>query len=137
MLPSIFFRILLYKYIIKRGCVKVNNKRLRNNRIYFHLTDNEKKRLEQRLEAAGVRNRDAFVRKMVLDGYIIQIDTKPIVELARLLRNSTSNINQVAKRANESGSVYENDVLDLLAEVKSLNRLIVEAHSSILKLSEM
>jgi len=106
----------------------MSKKRLRNNRITFYLNDNELNRLKQNIEKVGVKNREAYIRKLTLDGYIIVVDTKPFAELARLVRNATTNINQVARRANESGSVYENDVLDLLREVTSLNKLVAEAH---------
>ena len=109
--------------------------RVRNNRIHFHLDDNEKKRMEQRMESVGVKNRDSFARKLILDGFIIQIDTTPTAELVRLIKNATTNINQIAKRANESGSVYENDVLDLAAELQKIVPLVVEAHKNVANLS--
>jgi len=87
------------------------------------------------MEAVGVKNRDAFVRKMVLDGYIVNIDMAAIIEMVRLVRISSNNINQMAKRANETGSVYENDVLQLLAEVNNLKPLINEAHRELINLS--
>jgi hypothetical protein len=111
--------------------------RVRKNRIYFHLDDNEKKQMEQKMDLLGIRNRDAFARKLLLDGYIVQVDTKPTADLIRLVKNATTNINQIAKRANESGSVYENDVLDLLAEVNRLVPLVIEAHSNIIRLGEL
>jgi len=100
------------------------------------MTDNEKAKLEQKMEALGVTNRESLARKLLLDGYIINIDMNPIVELVRLVRINSNNINQMAKRANETGSVYENDVLGLLAEVNKLKPLINEAHREVLKLSE-
>ena len=109
--------------------------RARENRIYFHLNDEEKKELDRRMEAVGAKNRDAFIRKMVLDGYIINIDMKPISELVRLVRISSNNINQMAKRANETGSVYEKDVLELMAEVNNLKPIINDAHRDIIKLN--
>ena len=116
--------------------MSMSKKRVRNNRIYFHLDDNEKKTLEQRMAAVGIKNRDGFARKMILDGYIVQIDTKSTEELVRLIKNATNNINQIAKRANESGSVYENDVLDLLTECNRLVPLVVEAHRNVAILSK-
>ena len=70
-------------------------KRVRNNRIYFHLDENEKRELDRRMEAVGVKNRDAFVRKMVLDGYIVNIDMTAVSELVRLLRISSNNIKEL------------------------------------------
>lgn len=111
--------------------------RTRNNRIVFCLNDDELQQLEQRIESVGVKSRESFIRKMVLDGYIVNIDTSPTAELLRLLRNSTGNINQVSKRANECGSVYEDDVLELLAEHRKMIPLVVEAHQNTIKLLKM
>ena len=116
--------------------MNISKKRVRNNRIYFHLDDDEKMILEQRMAAVGISNRDGFARKMILDGYIIQVDTAPTNELVRLVKNATNNINQIAKRANESGSVFENDVVDLLAECNRLIPLVVEAHRNVAILSK-
>ena len=44
------------------------------------------------MEKLGIKNREGFIRKMVMDGYIINIDTNPTAELVRLIRNSTGNI---------------------------------------------
>ena len=82
----------------------------------------------------GLSNRDAFIRKMVLDGYIVNIDTQPTADLVRLIKNGISNINQIAKRANESGSVYENDVHDLLKEINKIVSLVVNAHSEVVNI---
>jgi len=103
-------------------------KRIRKNRIVFCLNDEELQSLEEKMQKLGINNREAFIRKMVMDGYIVSIDTKPTAELVRLVRNSTSNINQMAKRANETGSVYENDVLELLSEQNKMIPLVTEAH---------
>ena len=113
----------------------MSKKRVRNNRIVFYLNDNEKKQLEQKMESCGIKNREAFVRKLLMDGYIIRVDMKPVAELVRLVKNAATNINQVAKRANESGSVYEKDVLDLIVEYDRLKPLVVEVHRNIARLS--
>ncbi|MCL1862804.1 MAG: plasmid mobilization relaxosome protein MobC [Defluviitaleaceae bacterium] len=112
----------------------MSKNRTRNNRVVFCLNDEELQCLEQKMEKLGVKNREGFIRKMVMDGYIINIDTSPTAELVRLVRNSTGNINQVSKRANESGCVYEDDVLEILAEHKRIISLAVEAHKNTLEM---
>jgi len=54
------------------------------------------------MAAAGIRNREAYLRKMVLDGYILRLDLSEVREMTRLLSNATNNLNQIAKRANET-----------------------------------
>ena len=110
--------------------------RARKNGFVLRLDDSELKQVEERMKSLGIKNREAFARKLLLDGYIVQIDTKPTADLVRLIKNATTNINQIAKRANESGGVYENDVLDLLAKVNRLVPLVVEAHKNVAILSD-
>lgn len=65
------------------------------------------------MSVSGIRNRGAYIRKMILDGYVVRIDFSDVREMVRLLRNATNNLNQVAKRANETRSVYADDIADL------------------------
>ena len=58
----------------------------------------------------GVRNRSAYLRKMALDGYIVKLNMDDIHEMIRLLRNATNNLNQIAKKANSSGSIYGSEI---------------------------
>jgi len=70
--------------------------------------------------AAGIRNREAYLRKMVLDGYIIRLDLSAVKEMTRLLANATNSMNQIAKRANETRNIYESDIQDLQAQYSRL-----------------
>ena len=63
----------------------------------------------------------AYLRKMAMDGYCVNMDLKGITELVRLLRICSNNLNQYAKKANETGSIYKEDIQDLqirLNEIK-------------------
>jgi len=110
--------------------------RVRKNDVRLLFDDEEMKIINEKMSQVGMKNRSAFLRKLALDGYIIKIDTKPIAEIVRLINISSRNINQVSKRANETGSVYENDVLDLLTEINRLKPLVVEAHKIVALLSK-
>jgi hypothetical protein len=101
------------------------------------MDDNELETLMQRVKKLGLRNREAFIRKMVLDGYIINLDFAPSMELNRLIRIISNNINQITRRCNETGSAYENDVRELHSEVNVLKPLVLEAQAEMLKLAKM
>lgn len=88
----------------------------RSQEIHVLWTPEEYARLNQMMQEAGVLNRSAFVRKMTLDGYIVKLDMDDIHEMIRLLRNATNNLNQMAKLANTTGSIYEADISDLKAK---------------------
>jgi len=112
----------------------MDKNRTRKNRVSLRLDDTEMFQLQQNMKAASKTNREAYLRKMALDGCITTIDTKPISDLVRLVANISSNINQIAKRCNETGSAYEQDVLALQAEIDLLKPLIVEAHRNSVKI---
>ena len=103
-------------------------KRTRKNRVSFRLDDVELKKLEENLKLSGKTNREAYLRKMALDGGMNIIDMKPTADLVRLIANIASNVNQIARRCNETGTAYEQDVLELMAQYYDLKPFVVEAH---------
>ena len=61
--------------------------RTRKNRVSFRMNDVEMQQLQQNMKTAGKNNREAFLRKVALEGSITTIDTKPTAELVRLVAN--------------------------------------------------
>ena len=85
----------------------------RNNQIHFMMSDSERQRMEENMKRAGIPVLGAYLRKMALSGYIVQLDLTETRELVSLLRSVSNNMNQLAKRANETRSIYETDILEL------------------------
>lgn len=69
--------------------------------------------IRKRMASLGVTSMGAYMRKMGIDGYIINLDLSDVREMVALLRYCSNNLNQYAKRANETGSIYEADIEDL------------------------
>ena len=84
--------------------------RKRPHRIHFYVDDAELALFEQKMAAANIRNREAYIRKMCLDGFVLRLDFSDVRRMAWLLSNATSNLNQIAKRVNEGGGVFASDV---------------------------
>ena len=82
-------------------------------RIYTKVTPEELIRIKEKMVEVDVRNRSAYLRKMALDGYCVNMDFSDIRELVSLLRRCSNNLNQYAKRANETGSIYKEDIDDV------------------------
>ena len=89
--------------------------RERNQEIHVLLLPEEMERIKQKMAELGIINRSAYVRKMALDGYCINLDLTDMKEMVSLLRRCSNNLNQYAKRANESGSIYAEDIRDFQA----------------------
>lgn len=90
--------------------------------VHFHfLADEEEAALiRERMAAAGVTGMGAFARKMLIDGYHVNIDLSDVREMVTLLRRCSNNINQIAKRANETRNIYATDVEDLRRQYDAL-----------------
>lgn len=89
-------------------------------RVEFVISEQEAALIKERMAELGITNLSAYLRKMAVDGYIIHLDMSDIQEMIRLLRICSNNLNQYARRANETGSVYAADVEDLRARLDSL-----------------
>ena len=77
------------------------------------------------MEEVGILNMSAYVRKMALDGICVKLDLADVRQPIVLLQWCSANLNQYAKRANETGSVYAADIEDLrsrLDEIWELSR---------------
>ena len=77
------------------------------------MTSEERRLIIEKMELAGIRNLRAYMLKMALDGYVLQLDLSEVREMVSLLRNATNNLNQIARRVGETRSVYEADIQDL------------------------
>ena len=82
-------------------------------RIYTKVRPEELTRIKEKMAEMEVQNRSAYLRKMALDGYCIHMDFSDIKELVSLLRRCSNNLNQYAKHANSTGSIYADDIRDL------------------------
>lgn len=85
----------------------------KDERFEIRISAKDKQLIRQKMSEAGITNMSAYVRKMAIDGYIVSLDLSDVKELVRLLRYCSNNLNQYAKKANESGSIYERDIEDL------------------------
>ena len=83
------------------------------DKILIKMKPEDVKAIQAKMEQAGVKNRSAYIRKMAIDGYIIVLDLSDIKEVVRLLRINSNNLNQYAKKANETGSIYQQDIQQL------------------------
>ena len=89
-------------------------------RVEFVMSEQDAELVRERMAELGITNLSAYLRKMAVNGYIIHLDMSDIQEMIRLLRICSNNLNQYARRANETGSVYSADVDDLRTRLDSL-----------------
>ena len=95
-------------------------KEKRDKTIILRLSKTEKNRIYEKMLSMGIRNLSAYIRKMALDGYCLNLDLPQLRRMAYLLQNCSNNLNQVAKRANENGKIYSADLADLRTRLDEL-----------------
>ena len=87
--------------------------RPRNVNMAFRVTEEERDLIERRMKQAGMKNMRAFIVKQAIDGRVIHVELDSVREMVRLLSNATININQIARRVNETDSIYAADIEEL------------------------
>lgn len=90
-------------------------KRKRNIVIRFRVTPEEREMIESKMAQFGTTNMAAYLRKISIDGYVVRLDLPELREMVLLLRRSSNNLNQIAKRVNETSRIYDADI-DCLKE---------------------
>ena len=90
-------------------------KRKRNIVIRFRVTPEEREMIESKMAQFGTSNMAAYLRKISIDGYVVKLDLPELREMVSLLRRSSNNLNQIAKRVNETSRIYDADI-DCLKE---------------------
>lgn len=103
----------------------MTNERCRRTvQFHFFATEEEAEKITKRMDEIGVRNKCAYLRKMAIDGYYIRVDLAEVKEMVRLLRIYGNNLNQLARRANEGGSIYRKDIEDLQSSMEDLWKMM-------------
>ena len=85
----------------------------RNVVMSFRVTPTEAAIIRERISDAGMKKPGAYLRKMALDGYVIKLDLQDVKEVTRLMRITSNNVNQYTKKANETGSIYIQDIQEV------------------------
>ena len=78
----------------------------------------------QKMQQLRTRNFGAYARKMLIDGYIIQVDYTEQKKLAAAVSRIAANINHVCRRINQTGHFYEDDVAELKEKVGEVWKLL-------------
>ncbi len=96
-------------------------KRKRNKEIIFMFHRKEERKLIRRkMIESKTKNMGAYLRKMAIDGYIVNTDTTPLKKQYEEMHKIGVNINQIAKKVNSTGDLYPEEMQELKEMVKEL-----------------
>jgi len=94
-------------------------RRKRGVPLFVWVSEEEYAAIQERMEEAGTQNLSAYIRKMALNGYVLNVDLSPVRELVSLQRRCANNLNQVAIHANTYG-VYPSEITALQKDYAEL-----------------
>ena len=97
--------------------------RKRSKQLKIWVSPEEQDMIHQKMAEFGTANMGAFVRKMVIDGYIIKLDLPELREIARHISYLDNNINQMARKVNAGGTVYKEDVDEIQTQFDTVCKL--------------
>ena len=98
--------------------------RKRNKEIHFYVTEEERKLIRRKMIESKTKNMGAYLRKMAIDGYIVNTDTTPLKKQYEEMHKIGVNINQIAKKVNTTGDLYPEEKQELKEMVKELWRIL-------------
>ena len=87
----------------------------------LYVTPEEKSMIETKMAQLGTTNTAAYLRKMAIDGHVVNLDLPELRELVSLLRRSSNNLNQLTRRVHETHRIYDADLAGLREEYDKLN----------------
>ena len=85
----------------------------REVQLKFRVTPEERALIEQKMAQLGTSNMAAYLRKMAIDGFVINLELPELREMVSLLRRSSNNLNQLTRRVHETGRFYDADLEEL------------------------
>ena len=102
--------------------------RERKNELKIYLNDTEQYILEQKVKISGMKSKSTFLRRLILYGFVYDIDYSDLREYNYTLGKISGNLNQIAKQMNATGNVYKADV----EEVKKLMNQVWDTQKTML-----
>ena len=103
-------------------------KRKRNNQLILRLNDNEKYILDAKCKNAEYKNRNDYLRHLILYGYTYFVDYSELHDYNVNLSRISKSLNQIAARINATGNIYQDD----MQEVKELMQQVCHTQKSML-----
>ena len=102
--------------------------------VKFRVTPEERAMIDRRMAQADTINMAAYLRKMAIDGYVVKLDLPELRDMISLLRRTSNNFNQIARRVNSTDRIYADDIVEmknLLEEIWKADNQILEKLAAI------
>lgn len=108
------------KHKLKKQFYGKSREANRTINLQFRVTEDEMQQIEKRQAETGIRNRSSYLRKMALNGMCINLNSEDLHKASSLLCRTSNNMNQYAKKANATGSIYLEDIKSMREKYNEL-----------------
>lgn len=108
-----------------------NQNRTRDVQLILRVTPQEHDHIKKKMALMKTNNFNAYARKMLIDGYVIEVDLSMYHELANEVNKIGVNINQIARIANETRGISPSRIDRLQQEVEQIWRLLKSSLSEL------
>ncbi len=98
----------------------MSENRSRQHKFTLYLSDDEHRILCAKFEISGMQSKSSFLRQLIIAGFVYDVDYSYLREYNYLLGKISTNLNQIAKRINESRSIYKTDMDEIKGEMEKL-----------------
>lgn len=100
--------------------------RKRNRQLHLCVTQEEKEIILERMKETKQKDFSAFARRMLMNGLIITPNWEELKEIHRQLAGVSNNVNQIARIANSTYSIYKSDVDELTHQIGEIRLMMFE-----------
>ena len=104
----------------KRERILLSPERKRDKQLKIWVSQEELDMIHQKMEDFGTHRTGAFIRKLVIDGYVIKLEIPELKEIIRLLGPIGNNVNQMARKLNAGGNIYREDIAEVNAKLDTI-----------------
>lgn len=94
--------------------------RTRPIRLKFRVTEAEKIKIKKRMAQAKLDNQEAYIRKMAIDGYIVNLEIPGLKELVADMRVYSKCFNEITKRVNVTDNIYPEDISEIRTMLRDI-----------------
>lgn len=104
--------------------------RVRKCSMNFYVDEDERAAIKLKMHKIGMKNQSVYLRKMALEGRIIQVDYSVFTDIGKSISGVSRNINQIAKRINTTDNVYAEDIRQIKKTQEEIWQLLrsIESH---------
>ena len=102
--------------------------------LQVRLSQEEFDAIERKFKNSGLKSKSEFVRAMIFEGHLVYFSEYELREIHRLMNNIAGNVNQITRRVNSTGKIYENDLTDIKEMLNKIWQPLLYFQSQLLRL---